>query len=126
LWKEFGDRIEALKQQTVDFIKQEKAKGKIICGYGASTKGNTLLQYFGLDNTLIDAIAERSPYKYGLKTIGTNIPILSEEDVRNMNPDYMLVLPWHFIKEFVKREDEFLSKGGKFIVPCPEFEIIGK
>jgi hypothetical protein len=126
LWKEFGDRIEALKQQTVDFIKQEKAKGKIICGYGASTKGNTLLQYFGLDNTLIDAIAERSPYKYGLKTIGTNIPILSEEDVRNMNPDYMLVLPWHFIKEFVKREDEFLSKGGKFIVPCPEFEIVGK
>jgi hypothetical protein len=126
LWKEFGDRIEALKQQTVDFIKQEKAKGKIICGYGASTKGNTLLQYFNLDNTLIDAIAERSPYKYGLKTIGTNIPILSEEEVRDMNPDYMLVLPWHFIKEFVKREDEFLSKGGKFIVPCPEFEIIGK
>ncbi len=92
----------------------------------ASTKGNTLLQYFGLDNTLIDAIAERSPYKFGLKTIGTNIPIKSEEEVREMNPDYMLVLPWHFISEFIKREDEFLSKGGKFIVPCPTFEIIGK
>jgi hypothetical protein len=126
LWEDFGNRIDSLKEQTVNFIKQEKAKGKVICGYGASTKGNTLLQYFNLDNTLIDAIAERSPYKYGLKTIGTNIPILSEEEVRDMNPDYMLVLPWHFIKEFVKREDEFLSKGGKFIVPCPEFEIIGK
>ena len=126
IWLDFFNRIEALKKETVDFIKAEKAKGKVICGYGASTKGNTLLQYFGLDNTLIDAIAERSPYKFGLKTIGTNIPILSEEDVRAMNPDYMLVLPWHFIAEFVKREDEFLSKGGKFIVPCPNFQIIGK
>jgi SAM-dependent methyltransferase len=126
IWLDFYNRIEALKKETVDFIKAEKAKGKVICGYGASTKGNTLLQYFGLDNTLIDAIAERSPYKFGLKTIGTNIPILSEEDVRAMNPDYMLVLPWHFIAEFVKREDEFLSKGGKFIVPCPNFQIIGK
>ncbi len=126
IWLDFFNRIEALKKETVDFIKAEKAKGKVICGYGASTKGNTLLQYFGLDNTLIDAIAERSPYKFGLKTIGTNIPIKSEEEVRAMNPDYMLVLPWHFIAEFVKREDEFLSKGGKFIVPCPTFEIIGK
>ncbi len=126
VWKEFAQNIEQLKQQTVDFIKEEKAKGKTICGYGASTKGNTLLQWFELDNTLIDAIAERSPYKFGLKTIGTDIPILSEEEVRAMKPDYMLVLPWHFIKEFVEREDEYLSNGGKFIVPCPKFEIISK
>lgn len=126
IWLDFYKRIEELKQETVNFIKQEKAKGKIICGYGASTKGNTLLQYFGLDNTLIDAIAERSPYKYGLKTIGTNIPIKSEEEVRNMNPDYMLVLPWHFISEFVIREKDYLNNGGKFIVPCPKFEIIEK
>jgi hypothetical protein len=124
VWKEFMDNIEALKNQTVEFIKQEKAKGKVICGYGASTKGNTLLQWFGLDNTMIDAIAERSPYKFGLKTIGTNIPILSEEEVRAMKPDYMLVLPWHFISEFIVRENEYLTNGGKFIVPCPKFEII--
>lgn len=126
VWSKFVEDIENLKKQTVDFIKQEKAKGKIICGYGASTKGNTLLQWFGLDHTLIDAIAERSPYKFGLKTIGTNIPILSEEDVRSMKPDYMLVLPWHFINEFIQREKEFLDRGGKFIVPCPKFEIITK
>jgi len=126
IWQKFANDVENLKQQTVNFIKEEKAKGKIICGYGASTKGNTLLQYFGLDHTLIDAIAERSPYKFGYKTVGTNIPILSEKDVRDMKPDYMLVLPWHFISEFIKREDEFLSRGGKFIVPCPKFEIIGK
>jgi hypothetical protein len=126
VWEEFNKKITALKEQTVNFIKQEKAKGKVICGYGASTKGNTLLQWFDLDHTLIDAIAERSPYKFGLKTIGTNIPIKSEEEVRAMNPDYMLVLPWHFISEFIQREDEFLSKGGKFIVPCPQFEIYKK
>lgn len=126
VWLDFYNKINALRKQTVDFIKQEKAKGKVICGYGASTKGNTLLQWFGLDNTLIDAIAERSHYKFGLKTIGTNIPILSEEEVRAMKPDYMLVLPWHFISEFIQREDEYLSNGGKFIVPCPNFEIIQK
>jgi hypothetical protein len=126
IWKDFAIKIDELKTRTVSFIKEEKAKGKIICGYGASTKGNTLLQYFGLDHTLIDAIAERSPYKFGLKTVGTNIPILSEEEVRNMKPDYMLVLPWHFIGEFIEREKEYLSGGGKFIVPCPKFEIINK
>jgi hypothetical protein len=126
VWKKFAKDIEDLKEKTVSFIKEEKSKGKTICGYGASTKGNTLLQYFGLNNSHITAIAERSPYKYGLSTIGSNIPILSEEDVRALKPDYMLVLPWHFISEFVKRESEYLENGGKFIVPCPKFEIIGK
>ena len=126
IWIDFFAQTEKLKKETVDFIKSEKEKGKIICGYGASTKGNTLLQYFDLDHSIIDAIAERSPYKYGLKTIGTNIPIYSEERVRAMKPDYMLVLPWHFINEFIKREDDYLSNGGKFIVPCPKFQIISK
>jgi hypothetical protein len=124
-WKHFYDRINALREQTVDFVKSEKAKGKTIWAYGASTKGNTLLQYFGLDHTVIDGVAERSPYKFGLHTVGTNIPIYSEEDMRKNKPDYLLVLPWHFINEFVAREIDFLRAGGKFIVPCPQFEIIG-
>ena len=124
-WVDFYNRINELKEKTVSFIKSEKEKGKKIWGYGASTKGNTLLQYFGLDHTLIDGIAERSPYKFGLKTVGTNIPIYSEQEMRNQKPDYLLVLPWHFIDEFVDREIEFLQNGGKFIVPCPKFEIIG-
>ena len=124
-WMDFYNRILDLKEQTVSFIKSEKEKGKKIWGYGASTKGNTLLQYFGLDNTLIDGIAERSVYKWGLKTVGTNIPMYSEEQMRNEKPDYLLVLPWHFISEFVERERDFLLGGGKFIVPCPKFQIIG-
>ena len=106
------------------FIKKEKAKGKTVWGYGASTKGNTLLQWFGLDHKLIDGIAERSAVKFGLKTVGTNIPIYSEEEMRKKKPDYLLLLPWHFISEFKQREAEYLKAGGKFIVPCPKFEII--
>jgi hypothetical protein len=123
-WNSFFNQINKLKVQTVNFLKREKAKGKVICGYGASTKGNTLLQYFGIDNTLITAIAERSSYKFGHKTVGTNIPIISEKEMRKLNPDYLLVLPWHFIAEFIEREKNFLENGGKFIVPCPEFKII--
>jgi hypothetical protein len=125
IWNNFYQRINELKEKTVSFIKEERANGKVIWGYGASTKGNTLLQYFGLDNALIDGIAERSVYKFGHKTVGTNIPIFSEDEMRKVKPDYLLVLPWHFINEFVERESDFLKGGGKFIVPCPTFNIIG-
>lgn len=123
-WKNFKNNIEELKDQVVSFILDAKKQGKTIWGYGASTKGNTLLQYFNINNTMIDAIAERSPYKWGLKTVGTNIPIRSESDMRKEQPDYLLVLPWHFITEFKEREKEYLAKGGKFIVPCPFFNIV--
>ena len=124
-WLDFYKNINDLKDKTVSFIKNAKDEGKTIWSYGASTKGNTLLQYFELDNTLIDGIAERSTYKWGLKTAGTNIPIFSEDQMRQAKPDYLLVLPWHFINEFKEREKEYLIGGGKFIVPCPKFEIVG-
>jgi hypothetical protein len=123
-WKNFYKEINKLKEKTLDFIVNEKKSGKKIWAYGASTKGNTFLQYFGLDNTLIDGIADKSFYKWGLKTAGSNIPIFSEEDMRKTNPDYLLILPWHFINEFKEREVEYLKKGGKFIVTSPKFEII--
>jgi SAM-dependent methyltransferase len=113
-----------LRDETIVFMRAEKAKGKKISAYGASTKGNTLLQWWGIDNTLVDYIAERSNAKFGLKTVGSNIPIVSEEEMRASKPDYLLVLPWHFIDSFVKREQAFLKGGGAFIVPCPHFEII--
>lgn len=124
-WVHFSDRLEKLKTDVVGFVDKAIAEGKTVYGYGASTKGNTLLQYFGLDNTKIKAIAERSPYKFGLQTIGTNIPIISEDEMRQQKPDYLLVLPWHFIDEFEKREKDFFATGGKMIVPCPQFKVIG-
>lgn len=120
---DFYTEICKLRTATMSFIKQEKSKGKRIAGYGASTKGNTLLQWYGLDNTHVDYIAERSAYKYGLKTAGTKIPIIPESEMRKDEPDYLLILPWHFIDEFIDREAEYIEKGGSFIVPCPKFLI---
>lgn len=124
-WSDFSRRLNKLRDDVVNFVRKAKAEGKTVYGYGASTKGNTLLQYFGLTNEDIVAIAERSPYKFGYKTIGTNIPIISEEEMRAAKPDYLLVLPWHFIDEFESREKEFFAAGGKMIVPCPTFKVIG-
>ena len=123
-YMDFYKKLQELKIKTYNFIKQEKLKGKKIWVYGASTKGNTLLQYFGLDKRLIDGAAERSPYKFGLRTVGTDIPIYSENEMRKARPDYLLILPWHFIDEFKRREAPYLMAGGHFIVPCPTFEII--
>jgi SAM-dependent methyltransferase len=126
LWKEFGENIAKLRWEVINFLHQAKAEGKKVYGYGASTKGNTLLQLFGITPDLVPAIAERSPYKFGLLTVGSNIPICSEEEMRAAKPDYLLVLPWHFIDEFVKREQNFINGGGKLVVPCPTFQVIGK
>jgi NDP-4-keto-2,6-dideoxyhexose 3-C-methyltransferase len=121
---DFKERIDKNKKECVDFIKQVVAEGKKVYVYGASTKGNVILQYYGLDNSLISAAAERSPEKWGKYTIGTWIPIISEEQARIDNPDYFLVLPWAFFDEFYKREHDWLARGGKFILPLPEFKVV--
>lgn len=123
-WMTFFDKINELREQTVSFIKKAKAEGKIIWGYAASTKGNTLLNYFNIDETLIDGIAERSTFKWGLRTVGSNIKIFSEDEFRKAKPDYVLILAWHFVANFQEREKEYLDNGGAFIVPCPMFKII--
>jgi hypothetical protein len=125
-YQAFVKRIDEIRDKCLVFIKEETAKGKRIYGYGASTKGNTLLQYFDIGADSIIAIAERNSDKWGKKTVGTNIPIISEDEARAAKPDYFLVLPWHFLKEFIERESDFLRRGGKFIVPMPEFRIIGE
>jgi|TARA_B100001093_G_scaffold234109_1_gene224490 SAM-dependent methyltransferase len=122
----FKKRVDFQKKKLVDLLKNLKKKKKKVYGYGASTKGNTLLQYYKINEDLISGIAERQPQKIGLKTVGSWIPIISEEEMRKIKPDYMLVLPWQFIHEFIRREKKYLKEGGKFIVPLPEVKIIGK
>ncbi|HEV8267830.1 MAG TPA: methyltransferase domain-containing protein [Thermoanaerobaculia bacterium] len=121
----FVARVNAARDEVVSFVKDAVASGKRIYGYGASTKGNTLLQYFGLDESLITAIADRNPDKWGRRTVHTDIPIVSEEQARKEKPDFFLVLPWHFLPSFVERERDYLSSGGKFIVPLPRLRLIG-
>jgi SAM-dependent methyltransferase len=123
-YREFAERVQGIKQQVRDFINDQVGRKKKVFVYGASTKGNTMLQYFELDNSVIDAAAERNPDKWGMVTVGTRIPIISEAEARAAKPDYFLVLPWHFIEEFKAREHDYLSSTGKFIVPLPQFELI--
>ena len=126
IYEEFHWRILEIRTKVRSFIEAEHMAGKKIYVYGASTKGNTLLQYFNLGYGLITAAVDRNPEKWGKKTVGTQIPIISEEQARREKPDYFLVLPWHFLKEFTDRERDFLTSGGKFIVPLPQFRIISK
>lgn len=124
-WQKFYADMCVLKDKTLEFVKKAKSEGKTIWGYGASTKFNTTLQWIGLDHTMIDGIAERSPAKFGLKTIGSNIPIYCEEEMRFEQPDYLIIGPFQFLPEFMEREKEYLANGGKFVVIFPNFEIIG-
>ena len=120
----FVKRVKNNKLQTVKFIRNNIKLGKKIFLYGASTKGNTLLQYYGLTNKEIPYAAERSKTKWGKYTIGSGVKILSEDDARKLNPDYFFVMPYGFISEFIKREKKWLKSGGKFILPYPKFKIV--
>lgn len=122
-YRNFQSVSEATKSQCLEFLRRETAAGRKIHIYGASTKGNVLLQYCGIDASLIEAASERNPNKFGHRTPGTNIPIISEEESRAMKPDYLLVLPWHFRDEFIAREADYISAGGRLIFPLPNFEI---
>lgn len=119
----FAFWAERIKNDVTGFIRDQVQNNKKVYVYGASTKGNTLLQYYGLDHTLITAATERNPDKWGRHTVGTHIPIISEAEARAANPDYFLVLPWHFVDEFQIREQEYLFNGGRFILPMPYFSI---
>jgi len=125
-YQEFAFRINKIKEDLMNFLIEEKNKGKNIWIYGASTRGNVVLQYFGLNSKIIDSIADKNPDKWGKKTIGSLIPIKSPEEMRKANPDYLLVNTWHFFDEIKKQEEEYFEKGGCFIVALPEFRIISK
>ena len=123
-YRRFEEAIYRHREALRSLIRDLKEDGKRVCGYGASTKGNTLLQLCGLGTAEIDCIADVNPDKYGCYTPGTGIPIVSEAQCKELEPDYFLVLPWHFREGILMREEEFRKNGGKFIFPLPEIEII--
>lgn len=124
-YSEFRERCDKMRGDLRGLLGELQAAGKRVYAYGASTKGNTILQFCGIDNRLVPKAADRNPEKWGRRTLGTNIPIVSEEEARADNPDYFLVLPWHFFDGFVRREEAFLRRGGKFIVPFPRVRVVG-
>ena len=123
-YREFEERVFKHRKNLTDLIKALVADGKKVFGYGASTKGNVLLQFCGLTEKEIPYIAEVNPDKFGTYTPGSLIPIISEDEAKAMKPDYFLVLPWHFKDNILAREKDYIHNGGKFIFPLPEIEII--
>lgn len=124
-FRQFEERVFEHRASLQRLVKALNADGKRVLGYGASTKGNVLLQFCGFTDKDILAIAEVNPDKLGCYTPGTWIPIVSEAAAKAMRPDYFLVLPWHFKDSILAREDEYLAGGGKMIFPLPEIEIVG-
>lgn len=122
----FSMRINGIKNKLKKLVSEKVAEGKKVYVYGASTRGNTLLQFCELDKTLIGAAVERNPEKFGKKISSLGIPIISEEQARLDAPEYMFVLPWFFADEFIKREKSYLEAGGTFIFPLPEPYLVTK
>ncbi len=123
-YRHFQERVNVHGEQLSSLLKKLRFEGKRVHVYGASTKGNTILQWCGIDGRLVDMCAERNPDKYGARTLGTDIPIVSEEESRAAKPDYYLVLPWHFREEFIQREKATLASGVGMIFPLPEIEVV--
>lgn len=123
-YRDFEEKVYRHRQNLIDLIDAIVRDGKKIFGYGASTKGNVLLQFCGLTSEMISCIAEINEQKFGCFTPGTEIPIVSEDEAHAMSPDYYLVLPWHFKHNILQREKAFRDRGGKFIFPFPQIEIV--
>lgn len=123
-YEQFKQRVLNHRTEILKFIKQVKSANKKIFGYGASTKGNVILQYCDVSENDIPYIAEVNSDKFGCYTPGTNIPIVSEEDAKNMKPDYFMVLPWHFRDNIIEREINYLNSGGKLLFPLPFLEVV--
>lgn len=118
----FKKRVIESRERTREFLSQSVSEGKKVYGYGASTKGQVIMQHCGVTDLV--AIAERNKLKHGLYTPGTNVRICSEEEMRAARPDYLMVFPWYFIDEFLVREKEIRDKGTKIVVPLPKFAVI--
>lgn len=124
-YEEFKKRIFQHRDELFQFMEKTRGEKKTIIGYGASTKGNVILQFCNITAKDMPYIAEVNKDKFGCFTPGTLIPIISEAEARAMNPDYFMVLPWHFKDNIVAREANYLRSGGKLFFPLPEMEIVG-
>lgn len=124
IYAQFRDRVFHHRDELIGFLREARAKGERILGYGASTKGNVILQFCGITPAELECVAEVNPDKFGSFTPGSLIPIVSEADARALHPNGLLVLPWHFRDNIITRETRFLADGGRLIFPLPKIEVI--
>jgi hypothetical protein len=123
-YREFGARVEGIKRALVELLRSLKADGRSIAAYGAAAKGSTLLNYTGIDRELIDFVVDRNVHKHGLFMPGVHLPIRGPEHLGAERPDYVLLLAWNYRDEVIAQQQEYLSGGGRFIVPVPVPEVV--
>ncbi len=122
----FAHRVESIRAGNMFFLERMKKEGKVVMGLGASTKGSTLLQYFGITSDLVRCIGDINKDKFGLKTVGSNIPIISEEELIRLNPDVILCIIWQHRQSIQSILDSFIQNGGMVLFPLPEPEVLTK
>lgn len=120
----FTEKVNNLRKELLNLLKELKDQGKKIVGYGAPAKGNTLLNYCKIGTDMIEFIVDKSPLKQGLYTPGMHIPVFPVEKLLEDIPDYILILPWNFKEEIMKQQEKFKESGGKFIIPVPQPRVI--
>ena len=125
-YRDYFSKIQDLAGRVNKFLEQEIQGGGKVFGLGASTKGNVLLQFFGITKERMPYISERNPDKVGLRTLGTDFELISEQRARDLRPSTMVVLPWYFKKEIVDREQDYLRQGGKLLFPMPYAHVVTK
>jgi len=123
-WRPFAERVARIRSELPALIRKLKSQGKRIIGYGASAKGNTLLNTCGLTGRELDYIIDNTPFKQNKIAPGSGIPVRPPETLLADQPDYALLLAWNFAKEIVGRETEYQRRGGRFIVPIPEPKVV--
>ncbi len=124
-YADFGQTVKALKYELLGRLRELKRQGYRLAAYGASAKGSTLMNYFGLGGEVLDFVVDRSTVKQDLYTPGTHLPICAPETLLRELPDYVLLLTWNFAEEVFRQQAEYLRRGGRFIVPIPEVKIVG-
>lgn len=123
-YRRFGEKVERLRGELVRMLSELKAEGKRIAVYGASAKGSTLMNYFGLGSPTLDFVVDRSTIKQGHYTPGTHLPIYSPAMLLEEKPDYVLLLTWNFADEILQQQAEYRKQGGRFIIPIPELKVV--
>lgn len=124
IYHAFGDRVRLLRKEVKEKLYALKKKGKIIAGYGAAARGNILLNYCGIDHHFLSFIVDSTPYKQGLFTPGTHVPIFPESEIAARRPDYVLILAWNFASEIMEKQTQFYKDGGQFIIPVPTLQVV--
>ncbi len=123
-YQQFGERVSELRRSLIDLLQRSKSQGQSIAAYGASAKGSTLLNFYGIGQETLDFVADRSTYKQGRLTPGTHIPIVPPSSLLEAMPDYTLLLTWNFADEILEQQKDYRQKGGKFIIPIPKVTVI--